>query len=249
MIWLEAFGWGWVASAGLLVGAAAGMYGPLEHRGIARIMAFGAGALLAALSLDLVANAWRSAGALPVAGAMLSGAAIFSGVNAWLSRRGAKNRKRCGGCVHQSTEADHPGSGMAIAAGTILDAIPEGLILGIETVQSGAPGLATLAAFAIGNFPEALSGAAGMTVARRPTWQIWFIWAAAAGITALAAGISAALLPGISPMGSACLEAAAAGALLSMTVETLIPEAADGSPAFNGIVAAAGFVLLLSMLP
>ena len=249
MIWLEAFGWGWVASAGLLLGAAAGMYGPLEHRGIARTMAFGAGILLAALSADMLISAWQALGGAPAAAAMLAGAGVFSGVNAWLSRRGAKDRKRCGGCVRQATESDHPGSGAAIAAGTIMDAIPEGLILGLETAQTGSPGLATLAAFVLGNFPEALSASSGMTVARRPKHQIWLIWLAAAAITATTAGLSAAFLPGASEANVAYLNAAAAGALLAMTVETLVPEAADGSPAFNGIFAAAGFILLLALLP
>lgn len=248
MTWLVGAGWGWIASLGLLAGAAAGMYAPLEHRGIARAMALGAGVLLAVLSLELLGAATREGGAVRVTAAFALGAVAFSLANAWLARRGARDRKRCGGCVEQPSERSSPGSGLAIVFGTMLDALPESVILGLETASGGSPGWAVVAAFAVGNIPEALSGAAGMTAARRSARYIWAVWIAASALSAATAGASAAFLPAASAQALAHLKAFAAGALLSMTVETLIPEAAHGAGAFTGTLAAGGFVVLMLFL-
>ena len=248
MTWLVGAGWGWIASLGLLAGAAAGMYGPLEHRGIARAMALGAGALLAVLSLELLAAATREGGAARAAAAFAFGAGAFSLANAWLARRGARDRKRCGGCVEQPSERSVPGSGLAIVVGTMLDALPESVVLGLETARGGAPDWAVVAAFAVGNFPEGLSSAAGMAAAGRGARYIWAVWIAVSALSAATAGASAALLPAASASALAHLQAFAAGALLSMTVETLIPEAAHDAGAFTGTLAAAGFVVLMLLL-
>lgn len=249
MTWLVGAGWGWIASLGLWAGAAAGMYGRLEHRGIARAMALGAGVLLAVLSLDLLAAATREGGAVRVTAAFALGAVAFSLANAWLARRGARDRKRCGGCVEQPSEQSSPGSGLAIVFGTMLDALPESVIIGLETTaRGGGLGWAVVAAFALGNFPEALSSAAGMTAARRSARYIWAVWIAASALSAATAGASAAFLPAASAEALAHLKAFAAGALLAMTVETLIPEAAHGAGAFTGTLAAGGFIVLMLFL-
>jgi zinc transporter, ZIP family len=248
MVWLEAFAWGWVASAGLLLGAAFGAYGPLEHRGIARAMSFGSGVLFATISLDLVTTALRASSLLSAGMALGVGALAFSSVNAMLSRRGAKDRKRCGGCVEQATERGVPGSGLAIAVGTLMDSVPEGLVLGVESAHAGSPGHAIVVAFIVGNFPEALSSAAGMTVAKRSNVFIWTVWLSAAALTAVSAALGAALLPSASESAIALIKAGAAGALLAMTVETLVPEAADAAVGFSGVVTAAGFMLLAALL-
>ena len=59
---------------------------------------------------------------------LLIGAASFSAGNAWLSAQGAQHRKRFGECVAQPTEAEMPNSGLAIAMGTAMDAVPEALV-------------------------------------------------------------------------------------------------------------------------
>jgi ZIP family zinc transporter len=78
--------------------------------------------------------------------------------------------------------------------GTVLDLIPESMVLGLETVRSGAPAAASLVAFFLGNVPEALSGSAGMVTAGRTKTYVAAIWVGASILGALAAGLSAALL-------------------------------------------------------
>ena len=107
--WAMAAGWGLVVSLGLIVGALAGFYAPLRHRGITGIMAAGAGILIATASLDLIISAVRSAGPMQVGLALVLGAAAFSGANVLLATH-AKHRKRCGECVQQPTEKGAPGS-------------------------------------------------------------------------------------------------------------------------------------------
>lgn len=238
-VWLMASAWGLVVSVGLIVGAVASLYAPLRHRGITSIMAAGAGILIAAASLDLIASAVRAAGPSQAGLALILGAAAFSAANALLAAQ-AKHRKRCGECMPQPTEKSAPGSGLAIAIGTLMDAVPEALVLGLETARMTTPGLGLIAAFALGNFAEALSSASGMRLAGRSRRYIFGIWGLATVMVMVLAGASAALA-GITPANTIGLcNAFAAGALLAMVVETMIPEAAADSAPFNGLIAVFG---------
>jgi len=247
-LWLIACLWSGLASVGLLLGAFAGLYAPLKHRGITSVMAAGAGILIAAASLDLIVAAVKEAGALRAGFALVIGGATFSVVNYWLGKHAAKHRKRCGECVQQPTEKGTPGSGLAIAVGTLLDAVPEAAVLGLETARIGAPGAGLLAAFALGNFAEALSSTSGMGIAGRTKRYTLGLWAlavvAVTGLAGLAAGLASVAPPG---MESVC-NAFAAGALIAMVVETMVPEATHDSSPFNGLIAVLGFLVVLALL-
>lgn len=245
---LQAGGWGVLSASGLLIGAVGGYYAPLPHAAIARAMTFAAGVLLAVVAVDLVINARGAASLDWMVGGLLSGAAVFSTANWLLSRRGAQHRKRCGECVEQPEEKQQPGSGLAIAAGTLLDGLPEGVVLGLSVLHHGAPGLGTVAAFFLANIPEALSSSAGMRRAGRSARYVFGMWigiASMIGLTAAAAGL---LLPGVGPAVRGTIEAFAAGAILALVSETMIPEAFYGSPQFNGLLVVVGFVALLILL-
>ena len=153
-----AFCWGAAAASGVLVGAILGLITNLEHRAIAAIMSLGAGVLLSIASVEVASEALILAGAASTIGGIVAGAATFSIANAALVT--ATDRKRCGECKPQPSEADAPGSGTSIALGTALDAVPEALILGV-TLRAGGPDLALVAALALSNLPEALSGRPG----------------------------------------------------------------------------------------
>lgn len=242
-VW-AALGWGAVSSVGLLVGAVAGAFFRLPHHAIAMAMSVGAGLLLAGVSLKVAADAIQMAGPVAAALSLLLGAAVFSASNALLAGFGAAHRKRCGDCVPQPVESQQPGSGVAIALGHALDAVPEAMVLGIALRDPVVP-LTIVVAFSVGNFPEALSSAAGMRLAGRSYRYIFLLWTVIAigAAVAIAAGYA-----GFSSLGQAWpprLQAFGAGALLAMTAETMIPEAVHNSPRFSGALAAFGFVLLL----
>ena len=231
-------------SAGLLVGAIAGAFSRLPHQRIAISMSVGAGLLLAGVSLKVAADAIRSAGPVAASLSLVLGAAVFSASNAVLGRFGAAHRKRCGECVQQPTESDRPRSGVAIGLGNALDAVPEAVVLGIALRDPVVP-VALVIAFSVGNFPVALSSTAGMRAAGRTYPYIFLLWAAIAIAAAavIAAGFASFGL--LSQVWPPRLQAFGAGALLAMTVETMIPEAFHNSPRFSGLFAALGFGLLL----
>ena len=246
--WLQAAGWGLLSASGLLIGAVGGYYTQLRHTAIARVMTFAAGVLFAVVAVDLVINARGATSLYWTVMGLLCGAAVFSSVNWLLSRRGAKHRKRCGECVEQPVEEQQPGSGLAIAAGTFLDGVPEGVVLGLSVLHQGAPGLGTVTAFFLANIPEALSSSAGMRRAGRARRYVFGVWIGIALMISLAAAVAGVVLRGTGPAVRGTIEAFAAGAILALVSETMIPEAFHGSPQFNGLPLVVGFVALLILL-
>jgi ZIP family zinc transporter len=246
--WLQAAGWGLLSGSGLLIGAVGGYYTSLQHTAISRTMTFASGVLLAVVAVELVINARGATSLYWTVMGLLSGAAVFSSVNWLLSRRGAKHRKRCGECVEQPEEQQQPGSGLAIAAGTFVDGVPEGVVLGLSVLHQGAPGLGTVMAFFLANIPEALSSSAGMRRAGRSKRYVFGVWIGIAVMISLAAPVAGLVLRGTGPAVRGTVEAFAAGAILALVSETMIPEAFHGSPQFNGLLLVVGFVALLILL-
>ena len=235
---------GALSFVGLLVGAIAGSFSRMPHQPIAMAMSVGAGLLLAGVSLKVAADAIRIAGPIAAALSLLLGAAAFSASNVLLARFGAAHRKRCGDCVQQPAESQQPGSGVAIALGNALDAVPEAMVLGIGLRDPVVP-LALVIAFSVGNLPVGWSSTAGMRAAGRSYTYIFVLWSAVAigAVVAIAAGYVG--FGSLSEAWPPRLRAFGAGALLAMTAETMIPEAFHNSPRFSGLLAAFGFGLLL----
>jgi len=172
---------------------------------------------------------------------VLAGAATFSLANAALTA--ARNRTRCGECQPQPSEADSPGSGISIALGTMLDAVPEGLILGV-TLRSGGPDVVLIVALALSNLPEALSGTAGMRLASRSTKYVLGLWGGVALATAALTALGFSFLGNVGHDKTTILEAFGAGALIAVAAETMIPEAFHNGPRYSGLLAAVGFSAL-----
>ena len=239
---LWAFGWGVAAASGALVGTILGLITHLQHRVIAAFMSLGAGVLLSAASFKVASEALMPAGAASTTGGIIAGAATFSIANAILVT--AKDRKRCGECKPQPSEAEAPGSGAWIALGTALDAVPGALVLGV-TLRAGGPSLALVVAFALANVPQALSGTAGMRLASRSSTSVLSLWAGTTLGTAAATALAFYFLSDLGSHATAILKAYGAGALIAMTAETMIPEAFHHGPRFSGVLAAAGFAALI----
>jgi len=237
-----AFWWGLAAASGVLGGTILGLITKLPHRFIAAIMSFGAGVLLSAASIKIASEALIAAGALFTGGGIVTGAAVFSIANATLAT--AKDRKRCGECKPQISEAEAPGSGTSIALGTALDAVPEALVLGLTLRVSGAD-VPLVMALALSNVPEALSGTAGMRLASRSLLYILSLWSGIALGTAATTALAFYLLGDRGPHLMGILKSFGAGALIAMAAETLIPEAFHNGPRYSGVLAALGFAALI----
>jgi ZIP family zinc transporter len=248
--WAAAGVYGLLSAAGLIVGALAGLWLQMRHRTIAAVTAVGVGLLIAAASLYLIAAALEAVSAMVAASGALAGAASFSLANLFLQRWEAGKRKRCGECVRQPSEDAIRGSGLAIAAGSMLDAVPEALIIGAAAAGGSGvlPPVALIGAFALANFAEGLSSAAGMRDAGRSKRYVLLLWTGATLVSAAAAILGFALLSEGGAVERGWLEAFAAGALIALVVETMAPEAVHGEPGFTGLLAMLGFSGLLLAL-
>jgi ZIP family zinc transporter len=239
--WLWAGFWGFVAGSALLVGAAIGGFVALKKRTIAYVMAFGSGVLISALSFDLMAEAYRRGGFDSTSAGFLGGAVVYSLANWILAKRGAKNRKRSG--QQQPSEGDQPGSGAAIAIGALLDGIPESMVIGISLIAGGSVSWVAVIAIFISNIPEGLSSSAGMKKAGRSRAYIFGLWTAIAVISGVAALAGYLLCRGTSGDFIAGITAVAAGAMLAMLADTMIPEAFDEAHNWSGLITVFGFLV------
>ncbi|WP_030689625.1 ZIP family metal transporter [Streptomyces globisporus] len=242
---LVAGGWGLFAGAALLVGAAVGSFVRVPPRWIALVMAFGSGVLMAAVSFELIAEAYERAGMGPVVSGAVGGAAVYSGANVLLARRGARHRKRSG--QQQPSESEEPGSGNAIALGALLDGVPESVVIGTGLLGGGHLGAATVGAVFISNLPEGLASAAGMRSAGRSRRYVFVLWGGIALISGLAALAGYALLGGASETVMAVITAVAGGAILAMIADTMIPEAYSKVHLLTGLVTVVGFLSAFAM--
>ncbi len=234
---LEAAFWGLVGASTLIVGAVLALALPWTRRAIGLIAGFGAGALISAVTLDLTASAFAEAHVAIVVAGLGAGAIAFSAGNWALHRGGAvRHRKRSAG---QQAGADPLG----IVLGTILDGIPELVVIGISLLAGGGVGLAFLAAVAISNLPEAISSTTGL---RRVGWStrgIMGLWVIVVGLSAVAAGAGYGLGAGAPIEVAAAIEAFAAGAVLTMLADTMMPEAFDEAGAAAGLATVLGYAI------
>ena len=241
---LQAALWGLLAGAALVLGAAIGWFARVPQRLIAAVTAFGAGVLISALAFELMEEAYRRGGFDSTAGGFIAGALVFTAVNWKLSHLGARHRKRsgAGSAQRQPSEADHAGSGLAIAAGALLDGIPESIVIGLSLLQGGAASLVTVAAVFLSNVPEGLSSAAGMRQAGRSAGYVFGVWGGIAMASAVAAWAGCTLFRGVSPDVVAATTALAAGAILAMLADTMIPEAFEHAHDLTGLITVLGFL-------
>src|SRR5689334_9230843 len=211
-------------------------------RFVGLVMGFGTGVLFSAVAFELTREAYDRAGADAVVLGLLGGSLVFFAGDWVLDRRGADRRKSPSGMQPEAT-------GSALVLGALLDGIPESAAIGVSTIGGGGVGIAVVAAVFLSNIPEGLSSSAGMRSAGHSARFIMGMWVAVAAASTVAAGLGRVLLDGADPTVVATIQAFAAGAILTMLADTMVPEAVEHAGRLVGLLTVVGFsaAFLLSM--
>jgi len=234
--------WGFLAGFALIIGAAISWFADVPQRLVAAVMAFGSGILISTLSFELMDEAFKSGGFDATAIGFVAGAAIFTAANIHLSKRGAHHRKRSGKAAGSPKQSADAQSGLPIALGALLDGIPESIVIGLSMLKGGSVSLVTVLAIFLSNIPEGLSSAAGMKKAGRSGKYVFSVWGSIAAASGIAALVGYGMFSHFSDDVIAGTQAVAAGAILAMIADTMIPEAFEIAHNFAGLITVAGFL-------
>jgi ZIP family zinc transporter len=230
----EAFAWGLAASSSVLLGGVVALIWPVHRRLLGLVMAFGAGVLISAVAFELVAEAFAETGLFEdVAVGLFAGCAAFAIGDAAIDRMGGEARKRPGGGENSSA--------LAIVLGIVLDGIPESAVIGLTLLEGGAVSAAMLAAVFVSNIPEALSATAGLVESGWRRAHILLLWSVVVLVSGVSALAGYALLDGASATTVAFVLAFAAGAILTMLADTMMPEAYAHGGKLVGVFTTLGF--------
>ncbi|MBP1700908.1 MAG: family zinc transporter [Chloroflexi bacterium] len=234
---LSAVLWGGLAAASLLIGYAFAMRGP-SKRNTGLVMGFGAGALVSAIAYELVPESVFTG--LDIALAFGLGAVAFF-VGDWIvDRRGGAERK--------AIDGDQAGSsGAAIFVGTLLDAVPESLILGMGLALGSAVNVAFLVAVFVSNIPEAVAGTLNLKAAGRPSRRIFWMWLVLVIVSAVCAGFGYTVIGWLPSASGIYAQAFAAGAMLTMLADAMMPEAFEHGGKLVGLFTVLGFLVTASL--
>lgn len=236
---IEAFFWGAVGASALLVGAVVAYLFAPPRQLIAVVMALGTGVLLGSISFELVDEALKTSTVGWVSLLVLVGAMVFTLCDWLLDRRGASERK-------DPTGKQADGSPLAIVLGSVLDGIPESFVLGFTVLQGGVS-VALFAGVSLSNFPEGMASSSGLKAAGWPRGRVMLMWLAVVVVSAIAAALGYVGLDPESGRTGSLAQAFAAGALLAMLADTLLPEAYEVEGVWTGSLVVVGFAASLSL--
>ena len=235
-----ALGWGALAASSLVLGGLLAFARHWPARQIGLVLAFGAGALISAVSFELAGEGIRVGSLGSTAIGLGLGALtyfVLDGLIAGDSAAGRGRRGRAGG--------SDPGT--ALALGAFLDGIPEQLVLGIGLASGEGVGVGLLVAIFVSNLPEAIGSASEMRETGSDRSRILRLWVAVAAICTLASGAGYALADAASGELRAGIDGFAAGALLVMLIDSMIPEATRESGRVAGLVTTLGFAVATAL--
>ncbi|MGP7815852.1 ZIP family metal transporter [Niallia sp. 01092] len=237
---LEAAIWGALASMSLLIGSIIGIFFTIPKKIIAYLMALGTGVLIGASSFDLLIESLHISGLCFTISSFLSGSFLFTIIELFLYKKGGANRKR-------SNKKTDNHSGIAIFAGTLMDAIPESLIIGLSILTNNKVDALFILAIFISNFPEALSSTVGLKMGGFTNNKIVSLWASVVFISSISSLIGFIFLKNFSEVAIANIEAFGAGGLVAMVCSTMLPEAFEKGGPIIGFITCFGLMISLTL--
>ncbi len=116
-------------------------------------------------------------------------------------------------------------------------------MIGVSMIAGGAVSWVTVVAIFLSNLPEGISSAAGMKKANRSAMYVFGVWGGIAAISGISALVGYTIFSGFSAEVIAGTTAVAAGAILAMLADTMIPEAFEEAHDFAGLITVLGFLV------
>jgi ZIP family zinc transporter len=232
-----ALGWGALAASSLLIGALLGEARQWSPRFIGLVLGFGAGAMISAVSFELAQDGVEIGGGGSVAIGLAVGALTYYVGDGIVEGGGRRGR----GAVQRRKESDDPGG--ALALGAFLDGVPEQLVLGIGLATGEGVSVGLLAAIFVSNLPEAVGASTGMRSAGRSRQTVFRLWLGVTVILTLATVAGYGIADSASNELLGGINGFAAGALIVMLVDSMIPEATRQAGRTTGLVTTLGFAL------
>jgi ZIP family zinc transporter len=220
-----ALGWGALAASSLVLGALLGLARTWPDKLVGLVLAFGAGALISAVSFDLAQEGVRIGGPGALGAGMAVGAMSYYLADRALERRSGDS------------------AGPALALGAFLDGVPEQAVLGLGLAAGEGVGVGLLAAIFVSNLPEAIGSASSMREAGTRPAAIRRLWVLIAVGCTLASVAGYAIADVTGGELQAAINGFAAGALLVMLVDSMIPEANRKAGPTGGLVTVLGFAV------
>ena len=240
--------YGLIGGMALFIGALIGLYMKVSKRTVGVVMAFGSGVLISALTFDLMEKAYQLGGFDSVSIGFIAGALLFVFGDYLIDSYGGSSRKSGHGIQHAkkkitAVNSKLASSGSAIFLGALLDGIPESAAIGIGLAAGKGVGLSMLVAVFLSNLPEGISGARGMKESGHSQGYIMTVWIGTIALSSVAAAMGYTFLGHASKDTIAATLALAAGAILAMIADTMIPEAFEEGGRFVALVTVTGFLL------
>jgi ZIP family zinc transporter len=231
-----ATGWGALAASSLVIGALLSLLHRWSAQQVGLVLAFGAGALISAVSFELAQEGLDVGGAGFTGLGLGIGALTYFSCDGLIAKRFSTGRGRGG-------RGEGSSGGTALALGAFLDGIPEQAVLGISLAAGKGIGVALLLAIFVSNLPEAMGSADDMSKAGRSRSAILRLWLVVAAICTLATVAGYAAADAVGGGAQAAIDGFAAGALLVMLIDSMIPDARADAGRAAGLVTVLGFAL------
>lgn len=227
---LSAFGLGAAAQASLLLAGLAVFWVKAPRSIVGALAGFGAGALIAAVALDLLPGAEVMSGAEVALWTLVGAGAFVVGDR----------------IVEAKFGGDGSGSALGIVVGSVLDGVPESLIFGIQIATGATLSPAFLAAVFVSNIPQALAPSASLAESGWNKRRVTMLWMSVVLACGVASALGFGLATAISGVNGARVSAFACGGILAMLSDSLVPFAHERSE-LAGLWTVIGFCASLAM--
>ena len=236
----EALFWGLFGASSLLIGAIVALTLKPGNRTVGAVMAFGAGTLISAVTYELIGQSVSEGDMESIVLGMLGGCFTYFFADLYIDSLGGKARAKV-------APEDEDGSGLGIVLGTVLDGIPESFVMGMSFVGGANASTALIAAIFISNLPESIASTSSLRKSGWPVARILVMWVGIVAISGASAAAGYAIFEDAGGDTGAVIQAFAAGAILTMLAQTMMPEAFKHGGRMVGVVTVLGFITALSL--